>query len=74
MATAVGDLSVYRPSTGAWFNLLSEMSYTTFTAAAFGTSSDTPVPGDYDGDGKSDRAVFTPSTGHVGSRILGWPV
>ena len=58
-----GDISVYRPSTGAWFSLLSETGYTVFTATAFGASSDTPVPGDYDGDGKSDRAVYTPSTG-----------
>jgi uncharacterized repeat protein (TIGR03803 family) len=58
-----GDISVYRPSTGAWYNLLSQTGYTAFTATAFGASSDTPVPGDYDGDGKSDLAVYTPSTG-----------
>ncbi len=39
-----GDLSVYRPSTGAWFTLLSQTGYTAFTATAFGTSRDTPVP------------------------------
>jgi hypothetical protein len=73
MPMAGADISVYRPSTGAWFNLLSQTGYTAFTATAFGTSSDTPVPGDYDGDGKSDLAVLTPSNRRVGesrSRVV----
>jgi hypothetical protein len=30
----------------------------------WGLSNDTPLTGDYDGDGKADPAVFRPSTGN----------
>ena len=44
---------------GNWFVLRSEdYSYFGFP---FGPSTDVPAPGDYDGDGKIDAAVFRPS-------------
>ena len=36
---------------------------TDLPAAAWGDSTDVPVPGDYDGDGKADLAIYRPATG-----------
>ena len=48
-------------STGSWYVLRSEdISYYAFP---FGVATDLPAPGDYDGDGKYDAAVYRPSTG-----------
>ncbi|MGI8788500.1 MAG: FG-GAP-like repeat-containing protein [Pyrinomonadaceae bacterium] len=54
------DISVFRPSNGTWYL---QQSTNGFTGAAFGISTDKPVPADYDGDGKTDIAVYRPSTG-----------
>ena len=63
---AEADMSVYRPSTGAWYNLLlADRLHRRSSRRRSAAGSDTPVPGDYDGDGKSDLAVFTPATGGV---------
>ena len=61
------DLAVWRPSTGTWYILKSSdtYSYATYLAFQWGdqAAGDAPVPGDYDGDGKTDLAVWRPSTG-----------
>ncbi|MEO7538594.1 MAG: FG-GAP-like repeat-containing protein, partial [Pyrinomonadaceae bacterium] len=50
------EIAVYRPGNGVWYQLDSQNN--NFSAFKFGTSSDKLAPADYDGDGKTDRAVF----------------
>lgn len=50
------DISVFRPSTGAWWVLNS--SDATYSAINWGLSADKIVPADYDGDGRIDRAIY----------------
>jgi hypothetical protein len=57
------DLTVYRPSTGTWFNLQSSVNFTTAAVFTLGVSTDLPVTGDFDGDGKTDAGVYTPASG-----------
>jgi hypothetical protein len=63
------DIAVWRPSTGTWYVDL-DNNGTVNIQAQFGTAGDIPVPGDYGPsnssnapDGRSDFAVFRPSTG-----------
>ncbi len=57
------DLTVYRPSTGAWYDLRSGTNFTTSDGYVWGLTGDVPVRGDFDGDGKEDVAVYRPSSG-----------
>ena len=55
-----GDISVYRPSAGVWHNLNSFN--TSYTPVGWGIAADKIAPADYDGDGKTDRAVYRDGT------------
>lgn len=50
------ELAVFRPPDGVWHSLDSFNG--NYTPAAFGISTDKIAPADYDGDGRTDRAVF----------------
>ncbi len=54
------DLSVFRPSSGAWYL---QRSTAGFQGLQFGADGDKLTPADYDGDGKTDIAVYRPSAG-----------
>lgn len=60
-AAPPADLAVWRPSTGMWYVLGGPGSQQTYQTWGVGT--DIPVPGDYDGDGKTDFSIFRPSSG-----------
>ena len=55
------DPTIYRPSTGTWYSLLSGSNYTANASVVLGTITDRPVGGDFDGDGQADVAVYRPS-------------
>ena len=63
-ATTAMDLAVWRPSTGAWI-IFDGDSTEPAPSATLGHSGDIPVQGDFDGDGKTDFAVFRSSEGRT---------
>lgn len=60
--TAPADLAIWRPSSGTWW-VMGGAGGSNPATQTWGASTDKPVPGDYDGDGKTDFSVFRPSTG-----------
>ena len=64
------DFSFWNPSTGDWLSLTNtygyggELSQTQTVNWGLGSLGDIPTPGDFDGDGLTDRAVFRNSTGY----------
>jgi len=61
-AAPPSDLAIWRPSSGEWWVMAG--TGTQQVTQSWGTSGDEPIPGDYDGDGKTDFAVFRPSTSY----------
>lgn len=63
------DIAVWRPSNGDWM-VMGQTGSATVTQQ-FGGSSDKPIPGDYDGDGKTDFAIYREATPN--SIFFVWP-
>jgi len=55
-------VAVFRPTNGTWYFQRSQLG---FTGIAFGVTGDLPVAADYDGDGKTDTAVFRNGTWYL---------
>jgi hypothetical protein len=50
---------VWRPSEGKWY--VASIATGAVTVIGWGLDGDIPVPGDYNGDGRADFAVYRPS-------------
>ncbi len=62
VAAPPADIAVWRPSTGDWWVMGQAGSQQ--VTQTWGMNLDKPVPGDYDGDGKTDFSIFRPSNGN----------
>jgi hypothetical protein len=64
------DIAVFRPADGTWYYLRSTSTVgnapDAFSGFAWGLTGDIPQPADYDGDKRTDFAVFRPSNGTRG--------
>jgi hypothetical protein len=49
-------VAIWRPSTGFWY--IRKSSNFNLDIFSWGQTGDVPVPGDYDGDGRDDPAVY----------------
>jgi hypothetical protein len=69
-------------ASSVWYTLHSSSNFSTYSAYSWGTNGDVPIPGDFDGDGKADVAVYRPSqqvwyvlkssTGYTNYSSYGW--
>lgn len=59
---AESELSMYRPANSVWYSQGQEEN-SGFSATKWGLSTDIVTPGDYDGDGQQDAAVWRPENG-----------
>jgi len=50
------ELSVFRPSTGEWYGI--DLAFTIGSVEQWGVASDTLTPGDFDGNGSTEKAVW----------------
>ncbi len=65
-AAPPADIALWRGSNGYWY--VQGQTGSANTTFQFGASGDIPTPGDFDGDGKTDFAVYRPDTGsHTGT-------
>jgi putative transposon-encoded protein len=65
------DLTLFRPSTAEWLTITSTSRFTEQAIVKFGLPGDVPVPGDYLGFGREQRATYRPTDGSW--RIAGSP-